>query len=305
MRERLLPGYMKSIDVSMFMDEFGIVEHSCYPSNENGKIDLYKIGDPEKEKVVFIPPYGMPSLLMLKLAKELASRFYILCWESRGVPNHLMGVSDEDICIDVQASDFVSIVKAENFNGAHIVGWCQAAQLIVYLLGKELITTKSLCCIAPAGLGESLVQSEYDRCALPVYLEIEKKGIDYAERFMGMLDKYREEDFRPEIAVEKYSVLHLSSAESTYIFSKYMRLYAENVGVVNKLLSRSFAGLKVLFTHCKDDSYSHYSESVCVSRKYPSVSLRLFDEGGHHQLFHSAPTLAKVIIDFVDSGLTE
>ncbi|MCX4030253.1 alpha/beta hydrolase [Endozoicomonas sp. SM1973] len=295
-----MPSYLNKVDTSILAEELGDIDASIYRAPDGYEFNLYKVGNPSAEKLVILPPYGMSYLLLSRLVKVLSGKYYVLSWESRGCPDYEASVSDDRFDLVSQSEDFVNILKQEGFDSFHYVGWCQAAQLLVHTLSVSDLQPKTISWIAPAGLGTSLVKSEFERCALPIYLEIEKLGSAYAEKLAMILDKYRDQPIREEIAAEKYTVLHLSDPDATHRFSRYMKLYEDNKSKVIELLGQVFEKHHVYVIHCKDDTYSHFSEAVQLEKKYPNVELELMPGGGHLQLFYEPDVIAGLILGYIN-----
>lgn len=158
--------------------------------------------------------------------------------------------------------------------------------------------------LAPAGLGFSLVTSEFERCALPIYLQIEAQGKELGEKLAKILDKYKDQPLSEENASEKITTLHLNDTELTYRFSKYMKAYEDNKVIAKKFVSSVLELHNVMIVHSKDDTYSHFSESVQLDKQFDNVRLELQRTGGHLQLFKDAELLAKIVSDYIESCST-
>jgi pimeloyl-ACP methyl ester carboxylesterase len=220
-------------------------------------------------------------------------------WESRGSPNGDIPAVDADLELATQARDFAAIVERLGIADFHFVGWCQAAQLAVYTAATRAVRPRSMSFIAPAGFGYSLLKSEFERCALPVYLEIARQGVAAAEKLGRILDKYRDAPPTPTLAGDRLTLLHLADPEATYVFSKYMRAYEENKAVVTDLASGVLDRIPTQTIHCKDDTYSHFSESVQLTKRHPSVQLSLLPRGGHLQVFDEAEAYGDLVVRLI------
>ncbi len=296
MKNAILPNYFTNLALNFLDEALAEVTLSTYVSRDGEKINLFKLGDPKSEKLVLLPPYGMSFLLLSRLAKSLSRYFYVLSWESKGCPDFAVKMSEDDLSLATQANYFLNILDQEQFEQFHFVGWCQAAQLLVYTLFHHDVNPHTVSWIAPAGLGFSLLESEFERCALPIYLQIAEKGAGYAEKLSVILDKYRDQKLTEVIAAEKFTMMHLSSVEMTCRFSKYMRAYEENKLIVNQQVKDVINNNRVLIIHCKDDTYSHYSEAVQLEKKFcDQINLHLLPEGGHLQLFNQPLQITDIL----------
>ncbi|WP_045739213.1 alpha/beta hydrolase [Xanthomonas sp. MUS 060] len=297
-----LPHYLEKQDLSALDDALAGVRLSQYRTTDGRQLELYWLGAQASPKLVLLPPYGMSYLLLSRLAQRLARHFHVLCWESIGCPNTQTSLTAEDFDLDRQAATLLGILHQHDYADCHFVGWCQAAQLAVHAIALHGFAPRSMAWVAPAGLLPPIVKSEFERCALPIYLQIERHGLEQAKKLAAILDKYRGQPLSGDDLAEKLTMLHLADPASTLVFSRYMRAYEENKQSVQALLPAALGRHPTLIVHCKDDSFSHYSASVQLARHDPSLRLDLLDHGGHLQLFNDPGAVAQRIIDFI--GLT-
>jgi pimeloyl-ACP methyl ester carboxylesterase len=297
---RSLPDYVERVDRAFVSLELEDVRCLSVATSDGGLTTLYEYGTEAGESIVLLPPYGMTFILVARLARLLAKRHHVVIWESKGSPDASATVSDADFGLSSQAARFARIIEARRLHEVHFVGWCQAAQIASYAVSHGLVRAKSMSWIAPAGFGYSLLPSEFDRCALPVYLEIERQGLDYAEKFRRVLDKHALAPATEAIVAEKLTMLHLADAQATHVFSRYMRAYEENKAVAKNTLPAAVDSVPTLAMHSRDDTFSHFSESVQIAKKHPSVRLQLLESGGHLQVFNSPTAIVAHILGFID-----
>jgi hypothetical protein len=101
---------------------------------------------------------------------------------------------------------------------------------------------------------------------------------------------------------EKLTMLHLACSRSTYTFSRYMRAFEDNKLAAEPLVPAALDQVPTQAIHCRDDNYSHFSESVELGRRHPQLALRLLRTGGHLQIFNDATAVAEPIISFIDAA---
>jgi pimeloyl-ACP methyl ester carboxylesterase len=296
------PSYWAGIDALMLAGELDEVRHRTMAVGDGPQRALYEFGCSSSEKVVLLPPYGMTFLLVARLGRLLAKRFHVLMWESHGCPDDSTPICDTDLELASESRHFSDVINQAGFNEFHFVGWCQAAQFAVHATANGYVRPRTMSWIAPAGLGYSLIKSEFDRCALPIYLDIERQGVSRAENLRTILNKHRDRPATEEIAAEKLTMLHLSHPQATYAFSRYMRAYEDNKLIAKELVSRALSLVPTHAIHCRDDTFSHFSESVELSKHHPSLALRLIGRGGHLQVFNDPSTLAELVVAFIDAS---
>lgn len=301
-RRRALPDYLERVDRVFVSADLEEVRCFAVATSDGRTITVYEYGrEVGGEPIVLLPPYGMPFLLVARLARMLAERHRVVIWESQGSPDTSVVASDDDFDLAHQAAEFAQVLEALGLGEVHFVGWCQAAQIASYAVAHDLTALRSMSWVAPAGFGYSLLPSEFDRCALPIYLEIERQGLACAEKFRRVLDKHAVAPTTEAIIAEKLTMLHLADARATHVFSRYMKAYEVNKIVAKGTLSAAVERVRTLAMHSRDDTFSHFSESVQIAKKHPSVRLQLLDNGGHLQVFNTPRAIADHILGFVAS----
>ncbi len=296
-----LPDYLRTLALSGLEDVLQAVAVSRSTGRDGREIHIYKLGDPASDCLILRPPIGISFLLVARLARALSQRFYVMIWESRGCPDVNGPLTDSDIELETQAADLEAILQREDIQRFHFVGWCQAAQLAVQTLCRAKATPQTLALVAPAGLGCAVLASDFEKNALPIYLQIEQNGVEYAGKLRKILDKFGDQPLTESNMAEKLSLLHLVSPEATYRFSRYMKAYKNNQQNVKALLDSALSEKHTCIIHSRDDNYSHYSESVQLSKRYPSVRLKVLPAGGHLLLFYQPQQVADIIFQFIET----
>jgi len=296
------PYYLGDIDALLLRQELNEVRHRIVTVGDGPPRALYEFGGSNNEKLVLLPPYGMTFLLVARLGRLLARRFHVLIWESHGCPDFSTQICKMDLDLAGESRHFSEVIKQVGLKEINFVGWCQAAQVAVHATANGYVRPRTMSWIAPAGLGYSLVKSDFDRCALPIYLDIERNGVPRAEKLRKVLNKYRDKPTTEAITGERLTMLHLSDPQATYAFSRYMRAYEDNKMIAKQLVPRALGLAPTQAVHCRDDTFSHFSESVELSKHHPSLTLHLIGKGGHLQVFNDPSTLAALVVTFIDAS---
>lgn len=286
----------------MLQSVVGKIRFERFALSETRSVPLGMLGEQHRDTVVLLPPYGVTLALVARLGVLLAERFRVVMWESRGCPDAQDALGEQDFALATQASDLAVIARALAPEGFHFMSWCQASQLGVFAVAHSQVAPRSMTWIAPAGMGHALVRSEFDRCALPIYLEIRRNGRAHAEKLGRILDKYRDRAFEEGIAGEKLAMLHLTDPDLTCTFARYMAQYDEQRDLVAPLVSRALARVPTLAIHCRDDTYSHFSESVQLAKQNPQLRLDVLERGGHLQVFNDPHSLLGRVEGFLRSS---
>jgi len=295
-----LPPYVERIAARSVKNMLAAIRTSVYVDEDGRKRKLFRLGEPHLPQVILLPPYGITFLLLMPLAELLSRHFNVVIWESPGCPDSDCPPLERDFTLASQASEFAAILQQLRIKEFHFIGWCQAAQLAAYAIVEQGLRLSTLSWIAPGGFGHALIRSEFERCALPIYMEIERQGVEQARKLALLLDKYCGAAIGEDVSGERLTMLHLADSAATQIFSKYMRCFETNKPTVKALLPRALAsGIPTQIVHCRDDTYSHYSESVEIARAHPHVALKLMEKGGHLQIFNNPATIAELLVRFI------
>lgn len=137
---------------------------TCLRSRDGIALSAYTGGNPVGPAVVLVNALGIPALIWLPLAKRLAAPFRFLTWESRWVPN-ADGTFDPERCaIGHHVEDLISLLDANCVEAAHIIGWCNGAQ--VALKFASLHPERSLSLVIANGafnLPQSVPRTHYEK----------------------------------------------------------------------------------------------------------------------------------------------
>lgn len=261
---------------------------------------FFHYGDPDAPALVLLPPTGMSFLLLSRLAHALSSDFHVVIKESKGCPDWEVDLDEDEHAVERQGSELARMVDHLRLGRVHLVGWCQAAQAIVHACQAGDMVPRTICLLAPAGLGHAVVSSEFERCALPIYCQIaEANDAEYAQRMGGLLDSPPKHADVIAALAERLSLLHLASPSAILRFSRYMRAFKEASDGTRPRAVAALSARPACIIHSRDDVFSHYSESVQLARAVPGVELKLLQDGGHLMMFNDAGRIADQIREFV------
>jgi hypothetical protein len=300
----LLPNYVKDCageDIQNVL-HFTAVEQVSLSENRNKK--LYVMGDEENEPLILLPPVGMSFLLVSKLALVLSKQYMVLSWESVGCPDASEDFEEGQENLHYQVEEFAEMIKAKKLTKFHFVGWCQACQKIMkfHESNTHNATIKSITLLAPAGLGTSVLESEFNRCALPIYMQMSSRDESFAKQMSAILGGNKKPDTSDNTSGENISLVHLKAPETCKRFAKYMVSFDKERKVNSPEKYQVFSTAPTHIIHCKDDEFSHYSESVQLAKKVPSIHLTLLNKGGHLMMYKEPENAAGLIHERIQAA---
>ena len=292
----LLPGYMMVYNGTDLQSVLQTTTVDQITLTNNRVKKLYTLGDKNNEHIILLPPVGMSFLLVSKLAKTLSQNYFVLCWESVGCPDISERFEDGQESLSYQIEELTEILCAKNISEFHFVGWCQACQkLMKFCPTTANSTLKSITLLAPAGLGTSLLDSEFGRCALPIYLQMAARDEKFASQMSAILGANKKPEATEHTSGELISLAHLQDPKTSIRFAKYMLSFDKERKNIDPQKYQLFLTTPTHIIHCKDDEFSHYSESVQLSKRIPSLHLSLLSKGGHLMMFNQPDAAAELI----------
>ena len=72
--------------------------------------------------------------------------------------------------------------------------------------------------------------------------------------------------------------------------------------MAEEMLPTALRAIPTQIIHCRDDTYSHYSEAVQIAKNFPSVSLELLNSGGHLQVYNDPDVPARHVQSFIENN---
>lgn len=128
--------------------------------------------------LVFVNAYGMPTDLLVPLAREL-SCFDFYTWESRYVPVLSSDFDRESTTVTNHAQDLLTILDHFGLDVVHLAGWCTGAQVCLRFAHDHPDRVRSLSLINGAFALESLKKVDFHKSILGL-LERAASGPDAA-----------------------------------------------------------------------------------------------------------------------------
>lgn len=262
---------------------------------------IYKFGNPNNEKIVICPPCGISFLALFDLIKMLSKQFYIITWESLGLPDMSLTINKEYMTLEKQSQQAYKIIISEKLTDFNLICWCQAAQVFLNLKAKfPNIIFKTMTLISPSGIGLSTIESTFNEQIAPIYIGLIHNSRQNISLLRKMLFDYENENLT---FAEYIRNIHLTNTEATIRYGLYLEEYILNKPCMKKLIQKAAHqienNVRIQLIHAKNDNFSHYSESVALSKLWSSSKLLLIPNGGHEIIFNKYVELAQYIDDFI------
>lgn len=246
-------------------------------------LHAYEAGDPLSPTLLLTLPFGISCALLGPLARQLATRFHVVTWETRGLPNFV--AQEPDLSPAAHLQDLQVVLRAfGDLNPDYLVSYCSGANVALQAVACGAIQPDRLCLVSPpveVAPGQSGPQTEYQKTMLPLLERTARDGLKFAALVRAMLGA------NGQAAQDGISVLNnlpFTSAESTL---RYARLHAP----WRSLPWRSMLAhvrCPVLIVHGEKDDYIHCHTVHDLSGSIDKSELRLVPDAGHFGVCENA-----------------
>ena len=268
----------------------------------------YAFGGANLPTVVLINAIGMPVRLMAGLVRQLGGLFKILTWESRWAPS-LEGVFDPQRCdLNHHLLDLTTLLDFAGVNRAHVVGWCNGAQLALKFASLFPQRARSLMLLnGTFNLPDNITRTAFEKNMRVLMPQIAANR-SFAELYhrMTAAARFRPNGFQPQagqsssfITCRNPALRHLTNApfktpELLYRYANMIkRCFDEPAVAPDASLS-----MPVLVISGDEDQVSHPDTSREIARRINNASLTILEGGDHHAL-HDDQRLPNMVLDFL------
>jgi pimeloyl-ACP methyl ester carboxylesterase len=256
--------------------------------------------------VVLVNALGLPFDFWLPLARRLASRFKILTWESRGVTDDEEGFDAGSCDVACHVNDLLALLESEGVDGAHLVAWCNGAQVALRCASSQPGRVRRLVLLnGTFNLPEDVPRTSYEK-NMRVLMPKIAGNIAYANLYHRMMNASgaqpgsaaggQEAD---AMLCSDPALLPLTSAP----FRTPARLYRYATLITRTLDEPTHTwaeGVKapVLVVSGARDRVSHPGASLEIARRIKDARLVMLEEGDHYSMYHDEQ-LQQAVRDFL------
>jgi len=271
----------------------------------------YLGADTNLPAVVLINAIGMPVLLLAPIALHLARQFRLVTWESRWVPSP-DGVFDPQKCyLDNHLIDLTSLLESNGVDRAHIIGWCNGAQLALKFASLFPERTRSLVLLnGTFNLPESITRTVFEKNMRFLMPKI-AGNMAFAQLYYRMTSEERFRSDDPErqgeaagqsssfITCRNPALRHLTNApfRTPELLYRYANMVTRSFEEPEPALAANMA-MPVLVVSGSDDRVTHPETSREIARRIKGASLVMIEGGDHHAL-HDDERVQNIVLDFL------
>lgn len=294
-----LPYHVEFQDVTERYD----FRFDCVPATDGYPLYTYEFGKTSDDGFVLVGAVGTSSLLMMKLASQLATSRYSLCYEHRGSPYLKDSQPDREITVPEYASDLGQILSAREVKNLHLVGHCSSANIISWAVSRDAITPSSVTLIAPAGIGSSSEKLYAQEVFFPMLQNVTKqtdpearKTVATVQNLAGLGHKSRVRDSD----VQRITLINIRDFRSARRYAHLLSGAELSLKESALLFDDMCAKVPVLVLHALDDQViSHTSSVNALGRNSQrNVRLVLYPSGTHFLPYTRAADIASEMTVF-------
>jgi pimeloyl-ACP methyl ester carboxylesterase/enamine deaminase RidA (YjgF/YER057c/UK114 family) len=260
---------------------------------------------------VLINAFGMTVELLEAIARELRDAYFVVSWDSRGIPSFAEAFPEDACDVTAHAKDLAAVLEHHGAAGAHLVGWCTGAQVALRFRALWPARVTSLTSLSGAfSFPEAVGATEFKRNIMYLMPRVAASRA-HAAAYHRML--YGHKAPAREVAIEAGDrarvegallssdqlVTNLTSApfkdpESLY---RYARLVMHLVREPAHAWADGVT-CPVLILSGAHDTVAHPEESRELARRIPHAELEIGEGWDHFSLLHE-PELARRVRRFL------
>ncbi|MEJ2417848.1 MAG: alpha/beta hydrolase [Exilibacterium sp.] len=267
-------------------------------SHDGRNISFFTAGKEDKPTVLLACPVGISCLLLVKLIEFLHQDYFVITWESRGLPNYYADDRIEEWSPDSHAKDILTVVNALNRNVDHAISFCSGSYPLLYALANRYIHASSLCLISsPIELAELEDRTSYQEAFIPLLPRIAESGIGMAKLVRSLIKQgVRSSETGVEDTLLYINNLPFEKDEHTYryalLHSRWINLSWQDV--ITKITIPTF------IVHGEMDKTAHLSGAKMLAQNIKGAVLSIVNGHGHF-LMYSEPSVLPNIQGFLNS----
>lgn len=254
------------------IDSLTVCAHDGLP------LKAYRAGEPTSPPLLLINPIGVSVLLLAPLMRFLARRYFVLSWESRGLPS--VSPHDDEVSLTVEdhIQDACTLLAQHGIAKADLVAFCSGTSIALPLLQRRAIGARKAVLISPSILIDGEVQmTNYQRTVIPIWNEVMTKGRDYCAIISNFMRAARPTPGDLVAEIDYVNRLPFIDGQSTY---RYAKLHS-HVNETRHSSVFSELPLPLLLVHAKDDELIHFDVSRFIGGRLSNCRHFVLDQGGH------------------------
>ncbi len=264
-----------------------LFKHLVMTADDGRDLDVFEAGSRENPTILAVNAVGMTSLFLSEIAKKLSSRFHVISWETRGLPDASETEPHENLSLERFAKDAASVLKmADQLNPYGIVTYCSGVNVALYGLTHNILSTDRLCVISPSiELPVDRDETEYQRTMLPIWQDVAARGLSQATLIHRLLEAADTPDHEGVMTqLDVLDKLPFKTPETTYTYA-LLQSICRNNSVFERIPDIEVPSL---ILHCCDDEVIHGDTAKSLALMLRNSSIQQIENAGHFGVYTSA-----------------
>jgi len=270
-----LPPSFANLTIARWLED---VERLTLTASDGVEFNVYHAGTPGKPAILLINPVGVSVLLLSPLMRYLSEDYFVVSWETRGLPSINAGREDLSLTVDDHVNDARMVLAHFRIEQADIVAFCSGTSIALPLLEQRTTRASKAVLISPSVLIDGDVKmTNYQRTVIPIWCEVMSKGKDYCAIISNFMRAAQPKAGDVDAEIDYVNRLPFANGQSTY---KYAALHTH----LNETRhGRVFGELPVpvLLVHAHDDDLIHVDVSRFIEGRLQRSNFHVLDKGGH------------------------
>tara|TARA_B100000700_G_C15062076_1_gene866556 strand:- start:6696 stop:8636 length:1941 start_codon:yes stop_codon:yes gene_type:complete len=265
---------------------------------------------PERETIVIANAYGMPVNVLHPLIAYLSDlNMNVITWGCRGLPDQGFDVTQPELKISDQYSDWEILRSAFNLEKCVLLGWSTGAVLASYIASRDPQRVSRLCLLNGSFMHPGAVLTDFQKnlksimpkvaisrsLAGSIYKTVFKQD---RSRFIQILGKDVTRRAEAAMNVTDPSHKHLvqlltAGPEEVFRYARLIRSFIKE----DPMEWLDSIQLQTLILTGENDNTAHPQGSRDASAAIPGASLIVDPEGDHFSIY-SSPSFIATIANF-------
>jgi 3-oxoadipate enol-lactonase len=270
------------LTIASWLDGIGC---AVLTANDGVALNVFHAGAREKPALLLINPIGVSMLLLSPLMRFLSEDYFVVSWETRGLPSLNAAHESISLTVDDHVRDVECVLEHFGVASADIVAFCSGTSIALPLLAGAKTGASRAVLISPSVLIDGEVKmTNYQRTVIPIWHEVMSKGKDYCAIISNFMRAGRPQAGDIDAEIDYVNRLPFANAQSTH---KYAQLHAH---VNESRHAQIFAELSVpvLLVHAQDDELIHVDVSRFIEGRLQRKKHYVLEQGGHFAICKNA-----------------
>jgi len=262
-------------------------------SDDGVPLTTFEGHNTEGVPVVLINALGMPAAFWVTLAQQLQPHFRVLTWETRWVPDFGTEFDSARCDISYHVKDLVKLLDSHSIPAAHLVAWCNGAQVAMNFAAHFPERAQSLVFLnGTFNLPPSVPRSTVEKNMRSMMPRISARLKD-TELFFRIMSAGR---FQPQksapaplgAACSNPSLMHLASAtyKTPELLYRYANVMAQSFKEPDHAWTDGVTAPTLVIAN-EYDQIADPAGSREIARRLPGAELVIL-QGDHHTFYEDA-----------------